>query len=89
MALESISSQFCEIQKAYAHEDDAYIALYLYGGVLVFDFLYQYKKKKQILWGLILTSVLASAAIFMSGHSGAELVYEYGAAVKNSTTSCQ
>ena len=83
LSLEIIKSTLPKLQAAYHHEDMAYYTIYLFMGVLGFDSLYLNMKDKHWLNYLALIASFAGLYfLIQTGHSGATLVYEYGAAVK-------
>lgn len=88
MALDEVSSTVCQLNKVYHHEEQAYFMLYSSLVLLALEVLIFMKKEikeaflvlPQILVGFVLLFF-----VYQTGHSGAELVYEYGTAVKNAT----
>ncbi len=83
LSLEIIKSQLPKLQAAYHHEDMAYYTLYLFMSVLGIDSLYLNMKDKHWLnYFIIIASFAGLYFLIQTGHSGATLVYEYGAAVK-------
>jgi len=85
MALEKILPSLCDIPRAYRHEDQAYYLMYTSILLVLIDVGEMAQKIKEklahslkFLFALVLVFFL-----YRSGHTGAELVYEDGAAVQN------
>jgi uncharacterized membrane protein len=92
-ALDQIKNDFCQLSLISRHEDHAYWALPFFLVALALDpFTYfeNFPKKlfplSQIF--LFLFMIGGNFYLFKTGHSGGELVYEHGAAVKAATQKC-
>jgi uncharacterized membrane protein len=89
MALEIVTPKLCQLSLAYDHETWGYYGLYSWGLVLVLDISNLIGLEKKLSWikflpvGKAFFSFLALLTLYQAGHSGAGLVYEFGAAVKN------
>ncbi|GAB4016860.1 MAG: hypothetical protein Fur0010_16950 [Bdellovibrio sp.] len=82
MALERLMSSICNLPLVYDHESKAYNLLYfslLLGGI---DLVIQFRK--MLILKIIQTSfsICILYFLFQTGHSGSDLVYENGVAVK-------
>ena len=88
MALERVSSSVCSLTLVYQHEEQAYFMLYATLVLIALDVVLFVKKEIKELFILapqIIIGFLLLFFVYQTGHSGAELVYEYGTAVKNAT----
>lgn len=95
IALDAIKKNFCDLSAIYNHEQVAQNALYFFIGALLFEgvsSIEQIKKSKFYLTTInliVLTFLFAGNYTMVdAAHLGAQLVYEKGAAVKNSSNSC-
>lgn len=84
-SLEITKTSLPRLQDAYKHEDMAYQTLYLYCFLLFIEILLHIFKKYHKLLKIfsVCFCFLCSYYLFKTGHSGADLVYEQGAAVKS------
>lgn len=87
IALEAIKSDLCNLTLAYQHEDMAHTTLILFIIIVSFEVLSLVIEKtifKNILSSLAaLLLIVGNFYLFKTAHQGGQLVYEYGAAVKN------
>ena len=89
-ALDIISGSICDLLAAYRHEDDAYRALAMFACCLGIDGYIMSKKLETNKFALSIQTLVSCIALYFlisTGHSGAVLVYEKGAAVK--TAQCK
>lgn len=81
MALDVVKQNACSITAIYQHEEKAYYALYCFAFALTDEFI-------KVKWGekfrvvTLISLLLGLYFLFETGHSGAQLVYEQGVAVK-------
>ncbi len=93
-AEDAVKASLCNRHLLHEHEDQAYLTLYILIFALVLDTAYwwcaEHKKEmmKYIKIALFAVLVAANISLVITGHNGAELVYEQGAAVKNVTVDC-
>lgn len=84
IANDAIKNEFCELTLISKHEELGYYALYFFIGALIFESLSEVLKKKRMLFNfaVLLSLIGSNYFIFKTAHSGAEMVYEKGAAVR-------
>ncbi len=82
IALDAVKHDACSLFAISDHEDQAYYALWCFLLALPDEFLKQKWGEKSKILTLFLLS-LGLWFLFKTGHSGAELVYDYGTGVLN------
>ncbi len=92
-ALGIVKNKICEISQLYKHEEDAFSMLYILFIIYFFELAHTFLKSKFYLKILVcfqlISWTLGLIYLVLLTHSGAMLVYDHGAAVKNTTTKCQ
>lgn len=92
-ALDIIKKDFCQLKLLYDHEEMAKMALpwiILANGFEAVSKIEKVKHWRKIISGVTLvTLLLVNFQMWKAAHSGATLVYEYGAAVKKSVVDCR
>jgi len=85
MALERILPSLCDIPRAYRHEDQAYYLMYSSILLVLIDVgeIAQKVKAQLAHYLKLLFAFVLVFFLYRSGHTGAELVYDYGAAVQS------
>lgn len=91
-ALGIVKNKLCDINKLYRHEEDAFTMFYILLIIYLFELLRTFLKSKIILRVLVYIQLASWTfgfiyLIFLT-HSGAMLVYDQGAAVKDVTAKC-
>lgn len=93
-AEDAVKKFLCDRHEFREHEEHAYQTLYILIAALLLDIGFYWSEKKKPEWKkyfkavLLVALVLANASLVITGHHGANLVYEQGAAVKNVTIDC-
>ena len=87
-ALEIITKDICDLTAAYRHESLSYNAMYAFCVALIFETLtvidrFTCKLLASFHFLVLTFLIVGNVYMFQSAHSGAMLVYEQGAAVKN------
>jgi uncharacterized membrane protein len=84
IATDAIKNEFCELSLISKHEELGYYALYFFIGALLFESLGEVFKKRKLVcnFAVLISLIFSNYFIFKTAHSGAEMVYEKGAAVK-------
>jgi len=92
-ALDLIKKDFCQLKLVYDHEEIAKMALpwiILANGFEASSKIEKIKKWKNVLSGATLIALLLiNFQMWKTAHTGAMLVYEHGAAVKQSVVNCR
>lgn len=85
LALEKINTTLCRLQLAYDHEHNGRMILYIFIVVVAIDAAILSKKysfNKALNYGKLLVSLVGLWFVIQTGHTGSQLVYDYGAAVQ-------
>lgn len=88
MATDIIKVNACNLTKIYAHEELAESCLYIFIAAIFIDVLGnidQLKSKISLQILCFIFILIGNYYLFQTGHTGAELVYEYGTAVSGYT----
>lgn len=85
MATDIVKVNACDLTKIYAHEELAETCLFIFIAAIFMDVLGNLDQFKSKIFIQVITFaiiLIGNFYLFQTGHTGAELVYEYGTAVK-------
>ena len=79
LSLEIVKKDLPRLQEAFNHEDYSYYTLYIFLLVLLLDIFSA--RVKNLKYLIFVASIIGVYFLLRTGHSGADLVYNQGAAV--------
>ncbi|EQC48438.1 hypothetical protein M899_1861 [Bacteriovorax sp. BSW11_IV] len=83
MAFDEVKKNLCQIGHVYSHEEYAYTTLVIFLVSHLSYIIFEVKHNLLLLYSATVISFAGTYYLIQTGHSGAMLVYEQGAAVKD------